>query len=128
MAPHSDNDNGHSAGHTPSAKIPLEPGLSEAEAAAIAKQQMPRGSHLAPPSFNDPYKERAYFKGRLAAAFRIFAKYGYDEGVAGDFPCLPSREARAQQQTDSSSQATSPTATPLSRIPSGSTPSAPPSD
>lgn len=36
-----------------------------------------------PPKFDDPYKERAYLKGRLAAAFRIFGKYGYDEGVAG---------------------------------------------
>ena len=36
-----------------------------------------------PPKFDNPYKERAYLKGRLAAAFRIFGKYGYDEGVAG---------------------------------------------
>jgi ribulose-5-phosphate 4-epimerase/fuculose-1-phosphate aldolase len=36
-----------------------------------------------PPKFDDPYKERAYLKGRLAAAFRIFGKYGFDEGVAG---------------------------------------------
>ena len=36
-----------------------------------------------PPTFDDPYKERAYLKGRLAAAFRIFGKYGFDEGVAG---------------------------------------------
>jgi hypothetical protein len=31
----------------------------------------------------DPYKEREYQKGRLALAFRIFAKFGFDEGVAG---------------------------------------------
>jgi hypothetical protein len=36
-----------------------------------------------PPKFNDPHKEREYQKGRLALAFRIFAKLGYDEGVAG---------------------------------------------
>jgi ribulose-5-phosphate 4-epimerase/fuculose-1-phosphate aldolase len=36
-----------------------------------------------PPKFDDKYKERAYLKGRLAAAFRIFGKYGFDEGVAG---------------------------------------------
>ena len=36
-----------------------------------------------PPKFDDPYKERAYLKGRLAAAFRIFGKFGFDEGVAG---------------------------------------------
>ena len=27
-----------------------------------------------PPKFDDPYKERDYLKGRLAAAFRIFGK------------------------------------------------------
>jgi hypothetical protein len=37
----------------------------------------------APPKFNDPYDEREYQKGRLALAFRIFAKLGFDEGVAG---------------------------------------------
>ncbi|KAK2739679.1 hypothetical protein FQN57_006513 [Myotisia sp. PD_48] len=36
-----------------------------------------------PPVFDDKLKEREYLKGRLAAAFRIFAKYGYEEGVAG---------------------------------------------
>jgi ribulose-5-phosphate 4-epimerase/fuculose-1-phosphate aldolase len=36
-----------------------------------------------PPVFEDPYEEREYLKGRLAAAFRIFGKYGFDEGVAG---------------------------------------------
>lgn len=36
-----------------------------------------------PPTFDDPFKEREYLKGRLALAFRIFAKLGFDEGVAG---------------------------------------------
>lgn len=36
-----------------------------------------------PPTFDDKYAEREYLKGRLAAAFRIFGKYGFDEGVAG---------------------------------------------
>lgn len=36
-----------------------------------------------PPKFDDKYEEREYLKGRLAAAFRIFGKYGFDEGVAG---------------------------------------------
>lgn len=36
-----------------------------------------------PTKFEDKYEERAYQKGRLALAFRIFAKFGYDEGVAG---------------------------------------------
>ena len=37
----------------------------------------------APPKFEDKYEEREYLKGRLALAFRIFAKRGFDEGVAG---------------------------------------------
>lgn len=36
-----------------------------------------------PPKFADKYQEREYQKGRLALAFRIFAKFGFDEGVAG---------------------------------------------
>ena len=44
---------------------------------------MPITSFPKPPNFEDKYKEREYLKGRLAAAFRIFGKNGYDEGVAG---------------------------------------------
>ena len=36
-----------------------------------------------PLSFENKYDERDYLLGRLALAFRIFGKYGYDEGVAG---------------------------------------------
>lgn len=36
-----------------------------------------------PPKFTDKYEEREYLKGRLALAFRIFGKEGFDEGVAG---------------------------------------------
>lgn len=61
----------------PSTKAPLEPGLSEDQ----AKVQMPKFPSA--PKFTDKYKERDYLKGRLAAAFRIFGKYGFDEGVAG---------------------------------------------
>ncbi|KAI0184282.1 class II aldolase/adducin N-terminal [Xylaria flabelliformis] len=43
-----------------------------------AKGQFPK-----PPSFKDPLDERQYLKQRLALAFRLFAKQGYDEGVAG---------------------------------------------
>jgi ribulose-5-phosphate 4-epimerase/fuculose-1-phosphate aldolase len=35
------------------------------------------------PKFKDAYEEREYLKGRLAAAFRIFGKLGFEEGVAG---------------------------------------------
>lgn len=33
------------------------------------------------PVFENKMEEREYLKGRLAAAFRIFGKYGYDEGM-----------------------------------------------
>ncbi|CCX29590.1 class II aldolase/adducin N-terminal [Pyronema domesticum] len=36
-----------------------------------------------PPVFSDKLAERQYLKERLAAAYRIFAKEGFDEGVAG---------------------------------------------
>ncbi|KAF2130420.1 arad-like aldolase/epimerase [Dothidotthia symphoricarpi CBS 119687] len=61
----------------PNTVAPNEPGLNEKD----AKVKMPMFPR--PPKFDDPYKERAYLKGRLAAAFRIFGKYGFDEGVAG---------------------------------------------
>jgi len=61
----------------PNTVEPNEPGLSQ----KAGKKEMPM--FPGPPKFDDPYKERAYLKGRLAAAFRIFGKYGFDEGVAG---------------------------------------------
>ncbi|KAI8633392.1 class II aldolase and Adducin domain-containing protein [Xylariaceae sp. FL1651] len=45
---------------------------------AAATGQFPK-----PPTFKDPLDERQYVKQRLALAFRIFAKLGFDEGVAG---------------------------------------------
>ena len=63
--------------HVPSTKAPLEPGISETRAAT----QMIK--FPSPPTFKNKYEEREYLKGRLAAAFRIFGKYGFDEGVAG---------------------------------------------
>lgn len=35
------------------------------------------------PTFSNPADERCHRKERLAAAFRLFAKFGFDEGVAG---------------------------------------------
>jgi len=64
-------------GSKPTATVPHEPGLSVEQ----AKVQMPR--FPGPPKYEDKYEEREYLKGRLAAAFRIFGKYGFDEGVAG---------------------------------------------
>jgi ribulose-5-phosphate 4-epimerase/fuculose-1-phosphate aldolase len=36
-----------------------------------------------PPVFDDVADERLHLKQRLAAAFRLFSRFGYDEGVAG---------------------------------------------
>src|SRR3954463_2983722 len=36
-----------------------------------------------PPTFDSVEEEREYRKVRLAAAFRLFSKFGFDEGVAG---------------------------------------------
>jgi ribulose-5-phosphate 4-epimerase/fuculose-1-phosphate aldolase len=36
-----------------------------------------------PPAFTNPEEERRHRKQRLAAAFRLFARFGFDEGVAG---------------------------------------------
>lgn len=58
---------------------PQEPGLTEQQAMSKKLQSVFPG----PPKFVDKYEERAYQKGRLALAFRIFAKLGFDEGVAG---------------------------------------------
>jgi len=35
------------------------------------------------PTFDDPEEERRHRKQRLAAAFRLFGQFGFDEGVAG---------------------------------------------
>ena len=61
----------------PKVQAPLEPGLSE-DRSRVQMSKMP-----AIPDFADKYEEREYLKGRLAAAFRIFGKHGFDEGVAG---------------------------------------------
>jgi len=58
------------------ATVTLEPAMGEKKATMPLK-------FPGPPKFDDPYEEREYMKGRLAAAFRIFGKYGFDEGVAG---------------------------------------------
>lgn len=58
------------------AVAPLEPGISK-------KQKEHKFNFPNKPTFADKYQEREYLKGRLALAFRIFAKHGFDEGVAG---------------------------------------------
>ena len=49
-----------------------------AAAALAAPLRMPL-----PPTFDSVEEERLHRKQRLAAAFRLFAMYGFDEGVAG---------------------------------------------
>ncbi|RFU33711.1 hypothetical protein B7463_g2631, partial [Scytalidium lignicola] len=51
------------------------------EISEVSRGEIPEG--FMPPVFDDPYKAREYFKERLALAYRIFAKHGFDEGVAG---------------------------------------------
>ncbi|KKK25240.1 hypothetical protein ARAM_003181 [Aspergillus rambellii] len=60
----------------------VTPAQSSQEA-GVAKAKVKMDGFPKPPVFEDKYKEREYLKGRLAAAFRIFGKNGYDEGVAG---------------------------------------------
>lgn len=74
MSPPSATSNGS---HEEPGVAPLEPGISKKEE-AMNVIKFP-----SPPKFTDKYAEREYQKGRLALAFRIFAKYGFDEGVAG---------------------------------------------
>jgi hypothetical protein len=50
--------------------------------AKVEKVKMPTAVALGP-NFATPHEEREYQKVRLALAFRIFAKLGFDEGVAG---------------------------------------------
>ena len=75
MAPHATDSNGDSHAVN-NGEVPHEPGVKAN--IAQGKIDFPR-----PPVFEDKYKERDYLKGRLAAAFRVFGKYGFDEGVAG---------------------------------------------
>ncbi|KAE9367381.1 arad-like aldolase/epimerase [Stipitochalara longipes BDJ] len=49
--------------------------------AEVSQVKMPTGAMG--PTFATPHEEREYQKVRLALAFRIFAKLGFDEGVAG---------------------------------------------
>jgi ribulose-5-phosphate 4-epimerase/fuculose-1-phosphate aldolase len=42
---------------------------------------------FSPPTFESKEAEQLHRKQRLAATFRLFAKFGYDEGVAGHVTC-----------------------------------------
>ncbi|RXZ80046.1 class II aldolase/adducin family protein [Paenibacillaceae bacterium] len=45
--------------------------------------EAPKANRPAPPQFDNLEDEREHRKQRLVAAFRVFSKYGYDEGVMG---------------------------------------------
>lgn len=42
-----------------------------------------RDDETLPPTFEDKHEERRFLKHRLALAYRIFAQFGFSEGVAG---------------------------------------------
>jgi len=77
MAPPSATSNGN---ESQAGTATLEPGLDKSQA---AKKEITMPKFPGPKKFEDKYEERDYQKGRLALAFRIFAKFGFDEGVAG---------------------------------------------
>lgn len=64
--------------HLPEADNDREGSTASQHGVKITRQRFPK-----PPTFEDKYEEREYLKGRLALAFRIFSRCGYDEGVAG---------------------------------------------
>lgn len=49
----------------------------------MSEQLGPFKLSFSPPTFASAAEERVHRKQRLAATFRLFAKFGYDEGVAG---------------------------------------------
>jgi hypothetical protein len=57
--------------------------MSERPAGMLDEKNPVRPKIGGPPVFHNPLDEREYLKGRLSAAFRVFGKYSYDEGVAG---------------------------------------------
>ncbi|SAL97689.1 hypothetical protein [Absidia glauca] len=77
----SQNDVQHYAVFTRSArKVVLSGTETEQEAQEAETQEIiiPR-----PPTFKDVHQQRVHLKQRLAIGFRLLAKYGWDEGVAG---------------------------------------------
>jgi hypothetical protein len=78
MSPHK-QENGSANGASDPATVDMGDSVPSAETALKAGFKALLGAA----TFDNPLDEREYLKGRLAAAFRIFGKYGFDEGVAG---------------------------------------------
>lgn len=77
MAPHNEELNGND-GYKKLIPATLDSGVHDESEVETLKSKIP-----GPPKFDDRHEERDFLKGRLAAAFRIFGKYGFDEGVTG---------------------------------------------
>lgn len=68
----------------PTATVLLNEGKNNAASGAIGLAKDGRKLNIrSQPKFETPLEERNYRKQHLAAAFRIFADRGYDEGIAG---------------------------------------------
>jgi ribulose-5-phosphate 4-epimerase/fuculose-1-phosphate aldolase len=57
--------------------------MAQAPANAIANANANASKAFGPPVFATPAEERLHRKRMLAAAFRLFSRFGFDEGVAG---------------------------------------------
>lgn len=57
--------------------------MTQAEPTIGGLDDLMRATGLVPPSFETLEEERLHRKQRLAGAFRLFARYGFDEGLAG---------------------------------------------
>ncbi|TVY47801.1 Meiotically up-regulated protein 14 protein [Lachnellula occidentalis] len=65
-------------------EIPIVASKTEVEySSGNPELSFPTEAPKGPLVFEDKYEERAYLKQRLALAFRVFAKFGFSEGVAG---------------------------------------------
>lgn len=83
---------------TPKADANLKSNLNVPGSIARSSETTFRPS---PPVFEDKLEERQYLKERLALAFRIFAEYGFDEGIAGHITMrvsAPSRRPNLDRQ------------------------------
>jgi ribulose-5-phosphate 4-epimerase/fuculose-1-phosphate aldolase len=61
----------------------MESNQTEVQAEKYMKVPERRLNIPQPPNFSSTEEARSYCKQRMAAAFRLFAKFGFDEGVAG---------------------------------------------
>jgi len=53
-----------------------------------------------PPTFDSVEEERLHRKQRLAAAFRLFSRFGFDQGVAGHITARDPGDPRDREDPD----------------------------